>query len=573
MTLPPAASPSFSIFYAGDAYSTAQKIMGRQSAGKQLIAGLARKYPESRITGLGPALQSKTALEKQLRAGGHKGDLAFELLPQAELLSELGTLYYPAPPTRELAYWRQRLGAQQIFSVMGVTHTLASKSASDQIADLVLPPFEDWDALICTSKAAQRFTENLQAEMRDYLRDAIGATHFSRPLLPLIPLGIDVASFSGSTTERIAARRQLGLADQEVVFLFAGRLSFHAKGNPIPMYWALEQAALKLSAVPKSPANDEQSRGARLGSGAAIVCLEAGVFPNEHIKNSFMTAQGAIAPHVRFIHIPGQDEAAYRMGWQAADVFVSLSDNVQETFGLTPVEAMAAGLPVLISDWNGYQDTVRHHVDGFKVPTIQAPAGAGELLALRHMLDVDSYDMYIGRASLATVVEPVALAEATLALASNHSLRQQMGAEGQRRALEDFDWAVILDRYDDLARELRSIRQASKTTASGIWPARADPFRRFSHFSSGPIQSNWMVRLAPMAFERFDVITSLSAANYGFDQQILPKSLLVDWLKQISQAGAIRIAELTVQAGGFSAASICALMWLWKFDVIRLSDD
>ncbi|NBT82161.1 MAG: glycosyltransferase [Betaproteobacteria bacterium] len=407
MTLPPAASPSFSIFYAGDAYSTAQKIMGRQSAGKQLIAGLARKYPESRITGLGPALQSKTALEKQLRAGGHKGDLAFELLPQAELLSELGTLYYPAPPTRELAYWRQRLGAQQIFSVMGVTHTLASKSASDQIADLVLPPFEDWDALICTSKAAQRFTENLQAEMRDYLRDAIGATHFSRPL-----------------------------------------------------------AALKLSAVPKSPANDEQSRGARLGSGAAIVCLEAGVFPNEHIKNSFMTAQGAIAPHVRFIHIPGQDEAAYRMGWQAADVFVSLSDNVQETFGLTPVEAMAAGLPVLISDWNGYQDTVRHHVDGFKVPTIQAPAGAGELLALRHMLDVDSYDMYIGRASLATVVEPVALAEATLALASNHSLRQQMGAEGQRRALADFDWAVILDRYDDLARELRSIRQASKTTAS-----------------------------------------------------------------------------------------------------------
>ena len=31
--------------------------------------------------------------------------------------------------------------------------------------------------------------------------------------------------------------------------------------------------------------------------------------------------------------------------WRAADLFVSLSDNVQETFGLTPVEAM--GVPMV----------------------------------------------------------------------------------------------------------------------------------------------------------------------------------------------------------------------------------
>ena len=38
--------------------------------------------------------------------------------------------------------------------------------------------------------------------------------------------------------------------------------------------------------------------------------------------------------------------------------FLSLVDCLQETFGLTPVEAMASGLPVVVSDWNGYRDTV-----------------------------------------------------------------------------------------------------------------------------------------------------------------------------------------------------------------------
>ena len=48
---------------------------------------------------------------------------------------------------------------------------------------------------------------------------------------------------------------------------------------------------------------------------------------------------------------------------------MSLSDNFQETFGLTPLEGMASGLPVIVSDWNGYKSTVRNNIDGFKIPT------------------------------------------------------------------------------------------------------------------------------------------------------------------------------------------------------------
>ena len=49
-----------------------------------------------------------------------------------------------------------------------------------------------------------------------------------------------------------------------------------------------------------------------------------------------------------------EDQARTNL-YHAADVFLTLSDNLQETFGLTVIEAMTAGLPVVANDWNGYK--------------------------------------------------------------------------------------------------------------------------------------------------------------------------------------------------------------------------
>ena len=540
-------SPSFAIYYAGDAYSTANKIMGRQSAGKAFMRGVARTWPKADLHGLGQGAATAKAMYAQLAGDGFDGQLKWLEVPNWAALGEVGALYYPSPAAKDFSYSRNAFNPGA-FSVMGVTFTLSSNGAMDQVADLVLPPFKPWDAMICISQAALDFTTRLHDEMKAWWAAQTGATRFNTPQLPVIALGVDCPSFTPDAKLRETARAALQLQAHEVAFLFSGRLSFHAKANPAPMYQALEQAAQH----------------------ASVVCIEAGVFPNDAIRTGFLAAQKALAPSVRFIWVDGQDESRYRQAWQGADAFASLSDNIQETFGLTPVEAMAAGLPVVVSDWNGYKDTVRDGVDGFRVPTILPPAGVGGDLAMRHALGLDTYDFYIGRASLATVIEPTALAQACIALASQPDLRARMGAAGLARATRDFDWPVILQRYAQLAGELTKIRLAAGPQAPEPWVQRADPFARFGHFSSQTLAGNARVLAQPSAQARLSDLRSLTMANYAFEASLLPPETIIALLSFLEKNGSQTVNELLVAAGVATPVGVRCLMWLWKFDLVQV---
>ena len=540
-------SPSFAIYYAGDAYSTANKIMGRQSAGKAFMRGVARTWPKADLHGLGQGAATAKAMYAQLAGDGFDGQLKWLEVPNWAALGEVGALYYPSPAAKDFAFSRNAFNPGA-FSFMGVTFTLSSNGAMDQVADLVLPPFKPWDAMICISQAALDFTTRLHDEMKAWWAAQTGATRFNTPQLPVIALGVDCPSFTPDAKLRESARAALQLQAHEVAFLFSGRLSFHAKANPAPMYQALEQAAQH----------------------ASVVCIEAGVFPNDAIRTGFLAAQKALAPSVRFIWVDGQDQLRYRQAWQGADAFVSLSDNIQETFGLTPVEAMAAGLPVVVSDWNGYKDTVRDGVDGFRVPTILPPAGVGGDLAMRHALGLDTYDFYIGRASLATVIEPTALAQACIALASQPELRARMGAAGLARATRDFDWPVILQRYAQLAGELTKIRLAAGPQAPEPWVQRADPFARFGHFSSQTLAGNARVLAQPSAQARLSDLRSLTMANYAFEASLLPPETIIALLSLLEKNGSQTVNELLVAAGVATTVGVRCLMWLWKFDLVQV---
>ena len=76
-----------------------------------------------------------------------------------------------------------------------------------------------------------------------YLKDELTLKNFTEPKLPVIPLGINIKEFQSSDNIRQLVRKSLDIDENTLVVLYVGRLSFHAKANPVPMYLTVEKAA------------------------------------------------------------------------------------------------------------------------------------------------------------------------------------------------------------------------------------------------------------------------------------------------------------------------------------------
>ena len=458
------------IFFHPEAYSTAgPRLMGRNAAGESFLRGfLAHTQANEFWAQVLTANDGKPFAEAvaSARPGAPVRIVDKHALPA---LAQAGTVYHPGPGLGEHAWQRAAFG-HAAWSLCGITHTTASARAMDAIVELLSAPVQPWDALICTSQAVKaNVTVMLQAQA-EHLRERLGASRFVLPQVPVIPLGIHADDFAYTPQQRADARRALGVEPDTLVVLFVGRLSFHAKAHPLAMYQALERAAAR--------------------TGRKVLLVECGWHANDFIVKAYAAAAALACPSVSVRTLDGRVSADRLTAWAGADVFCSLSDNIQESFGLTPVEAMAAGLPCVVSDWDGYKDTVRDGVDGVRVPTLMPGAGLGVDLATRHAAGVDDYDMYCGRSSNLVAVDPAATAAALAALLGDPGRARALGDAARRRARADFDWSVLIPRYEELWAELRAIRLAERERLPRLahpWPARMDPFAAFAGYPTATL--------------------------------------------------------------------------------------
>jgi hypothetical protein len=249
--------------------------------------------------------------------------------------------------------------------------------------------------------------------------------------------------------------------------LWVGRLSFFEKAFPQPMFRALQRAQKM--------------------TGRKLAFAMAGWFPTDADRARFEQAARGAAPDVRVMFLNGNDQALVGELWAASDLFLSLVDNIQETFGITPIEAMAAGLPIVASDWDGYRYTMRHGEEAFLIPTLLAPAaGLGATMITRHALEIDSYQGYVGAVAQFTAVHVGRAAEAIAELVRSPELRRRMGQAGRARAKAMFDWPVVLGQYRALCEELAAVRQASPEVATRLRanPVKDDPYGDFKGFAT-----------------------------------------------------------------------------------------
>jgi glycosyltransferase involved in cell wall biosynthesis len=472
------------ITYVSQNYDIKGALVGRQSASEGFLRAYAKHGGADPFVCLTTAAPEIDGFKSFIAEHAPKGTRAEGFLPTEMMkIAQTGTLYRPGPDLAYFAWLRRGLG-QRSFSICGVNHTLSDEPAMASIGRSLIGPVQDWDALICTSAASKAAIQRILEEYAAYIAQLTGVTLQPRLQLPLIPLGVDCDALTppeGDAAARAAQRKRLGIADDEIVLLYLGRFNHVEKANPIAMYIAAEQAAQRTK--------------------RKIRMVEVGWFPTPEMEQGFRQLAGVLSPSVQHLYLDGRD-FENRKVWSAADIFISLSDNVQESFGLTPIEAMAAGLPVIVSDWDGYRDSVRDGVDGYRIQTIAPPPGMGEALAFMYAAGYGGHDVMCGAAAQSTAVHPGIAANAVVKLIENESERRAMGEAGRKRAREVFDWPVIIRAYQALWADLAERRAKAPEIVPPVQgkptrPLAMDPLALFREFPTRFLVLQVKITLTP----------------------------------------------------------------------------
>jgi len=542
------------LFMHPDAYdTTGARLLGRHAAGESFLRGFLRHAEVEEIFFWHAGSGSLETLEAMVRRiEPVRQPIQWIGTTQRGHLARAGVLSMPGPALEAEAWARRPYGAGS-YSICGVTHTTATGRTMDNISNMLLAPVEGHDALICTSSAVRASVEAQLDGVRDYLAGEYGGPRRRpEPQRVTIPLGVNADDFATSAEHRAAWRVRLDIPADAAVALYVGRFNVREKMNPALMALALEQAAQRA----KTP----------------IYWVTSGWSESDDDTEAYHKAVRALCPSVHYRAVDGRPPDVRFSIWSVADFFISFSDNIQETFGLTPVEAMAAGLPCVVTDWDGYRDTVRHAEDGFRIPTVAPAPGEGFDLAYRHASGWLRYTEYVGAAAQFTAIDLAAAAEAICALADNPDLRRSLGAQARRRARTTFDWSAIVPQYQALWADQNARRAAAPAQAPVFDnPYRPDPFRLFAAYPSRALTDDWRAVLnRGMTWPRAKALLSNPLADYGaVNRPTLEESeQIVAWLAD--RPGA-RVGDISREFPAIRRGAIArGLLWIARFGVIAL---
>ena len=387
-------------------------------------------------------LPGHPALEALARS---RSDIDMAIDDIAELPRALGEpgvrLWHDVDGDMHVAIAARSRFAARLYPVTATTHVLSYRSLRHGwFLRMMLQDVQRCDSLICTSWAARTATERLIASIAERIARDHGVALAYRGRLDVLPLGVDTERFSPAPKSEI--RRMVGLPQEAFLIGWIGRLSMADKADLLPLVTVF-------------------ARLVRANAGRELGLVIAG--SGERSASKMIMHHASTLGVAESIHMidplpPESRHAAYA----ALDVFVSPAENIQETFGITPIEAMASGVPQVVADWDGYRDTVVNGETGFLIPTAWSDDD-GDATAWAALGDAEDFVDHLLLAQ-ATSVDLGVFEQALQLLLDDDALRARMSEASRRRALAIYAWPRIIARYESLWTEL--VAEAAHTTWS-----------------------------------------------------------------------------------------------------------
>ncbi len=352
-----------------------------------------------------------------------------------------------------LANLRQKLQRYDA-PISGFIHSINSARIALALLQQCFVGLSEADLLLCSSRAGMKTIDMYIDEVSHLLPP--GAHYPVRRVL--VPLAVNIPTVEQEA--RSILRERLNLESRDTIALYFGRLSQTSKCDLGPLLVALSQLLGRGNNLHLVVAGDDtQTKEApRMQALARELCCQKNVtiWPNPAAGDKHLLYCGA-------------------------DIFVSPSDNIQETFGLTVAEAMAYGMPAVVSDWDGYRDLVQDGDNGFLVPSVFPPHVDNLRLcdSATSMLEEDSL-------AQSTTIDVNILSERLGKLSVDLALRKRMGLAAKRYIETNCSWRVVVRRYEELWAE--SLRVAEAAHANGKTSSKlfSSPLKKyFGHYASG----------------------------------------------------------------------------------------
>lgn len=328
---------------------------------------------------------------------------------------------------------------------------------------------EAHDVVVASSRSAQTALERLFESSLDRIRMRFGKTEraLTVPEIVHIPFGVDVPPDEALNTTQ--ARSLLQIPEGRFAVLYLGRISEEYKADLDPLLQAVRQLVLS-------------------GHDACLILAGQACEPsyNHYLRNRV----NLLGLADRTINLDNFPEFLKTSIYAAADVFVSPSDSIQETFGLTILEAMAHGKPAIVSSWSGYRDLVLDGQTGFLLRTKWQPEAADYVSLHAQTSHPRTVAHYLAQHSLIDAGE---LLDKLVCLAGNRELRKSMGDAARKRALESFGWPGIVNSFVDLWRE--QVKRGKKISRN--FGHRAGLGDIFAHYADDAVSPHDLVCSIP----------------------------------------------------------------------------
>jgi glycosyltransferase involved in cell wall biosynthesis len=346
---------------------------------------------------------------------------------------------------------RSQIGAARM-PICAVTHSLYTRELLKGFSWLLLSA-EPHDVVVASSDAGRRTLENWFAAAVDRISARIpGADgRLKSPRIVKIPFGTAIPREEELDRER--ARSLLKLPSQSFVMLYFGRITEEYKADLDPLMQAMKHLEI-------------------CGHNPSLVL--AGQIMDRTYLAHLERRLAALGLRDKTLLIENCPEFLKTAVYAACDVVVSPVDSIQETFGLSILEAMAHSRPVVASNWSGYRELVEDGMTGFLVQTIwteEASTAASVMTPTASPLAIAHY------LAQRTIVDCGELIDKLTTLAENPGLRTSMGKAGRIRVEQHYGWKQVASKFLALWEDQFELAQNAERKPLDI------TLDKFSHYA------------------------------------------------------------------------------------------